>query len=97
MNPVASAPNVIALEDHAQRRIERALERCGFADPGYTVAVSIRNGVAHLSGSVRYEEEIAVVGALVLEMAGITGIVNRILYREPPPASAAPNGKEEGR
>ena len=91
--PIAS---VIAEEDLLQRRIERALERGGFAEPGYKVAIMIRNGIAHLSGSVRYEEEIAVVGALVSEIGGVTEVVNRTLYREPPTdRDSRSDGKEE--
>ena len=88
MSKTGSIAAVIAQEDLLQRRIERALERAGFAEPRYRVAVMIRDGTAHLSGSVRYEDEIAIVGDLVSEMNGIENVVNRLLYREPPPAQA---------
>lgn len=95
MESVRVIADVIAEEDLVQRRIERSLDRYGFAGSGYKVAVMIRNGIAHLSGSVRYEEEIAVVGALVSRTHGITGVVNRLLYREPPPTHRRADGKED--
>lgn len=95
MTTAGAIASIIKEEDLLQHRIERALDRCGFAEPAYKVGVMIRNGIAHLSGSVRYEDEIAVVGALVLEIGGVTGVVNRILYREPRPEhTSSSNGKE---
>jgi len=96
MKTAGSMADVIAEEDLLQRRIERSLVRCGFAEPGYKIAVMIRNGIAHLSGSVRYENEIAVVGTVVLEIGGVNGVVNRILYREPPPESVPRSDGKEG-
>lgn len=96
MTATRSVASMITEEDLLQRRIERALGRAGFAEPGYKVAVMIRSGTAHLSGSVRYEDEIAVVGAVVLEIGGVREVVNRILYREPP-ADAHSDGTEETR
>lgn len=95
MESVRVIADLIAEEDLVQRRIERSLDRYGFARSGYKVTVFVRNGIAHLSGSVRYEEEIAAVGALVSKSDGITGVVNRILYREPPSADRRADGKEE--
>lgn len=97
MKTAGSTANVID-EDVLQRTIERGLERGGFAEPGYKVRVMVRNGVVHLSGNVRYENEIAVVDAFVSEFVGVGEVINRILYREGPPQSAAVSiGKESRR
>lgn len=71
--------------------IHRFLVTCGFAPPEASIHVDVVDGIATLSGSVVYDGDCQVAGALAGSVDGTVDVINLLVgqHRDPAPRSLA--------
>jgi CBS domain-containing protein len=86
---IVSRHDVLRLYDRSDEDVRRHVENL-ISDPLWfpedqRIDVSVADGVVVLTGSVRYERDVAVAAAIVRQIPGVVEVDNRLVGREPDP------------
>lgn len=70
-------------DDSMEVILERLLQRCMFLPPDDEIDVTVADGVATLTGTVRFQGTVGIVEAIVRAADGVVGVENHLVFREP--------------